>query len=169
MTNVLMQPDIDSPELKEIALASERGRNQAGIGEEVVEAVAKLRVLTDEQQLANLSKAASFLLGTKIPPFDAGGNYSERDLNAYLNAVVKLQIELQKYVTAIIEETSGSGNPLIRYKSQIVLDAADKVFQYAEEMRWLFMSLLAELELNSKGVKSFGNVDAALDFLRRLD
>jgi hypothetical protein len=169
MTNVLTPPDIDSPELKEIALASGRGRIRADIGDEVIDAVAKLRVLTDEQQLANLSKAASFLLAIDMPPFDADRDHSEADLNKYLDAVVRLQIELQKYVSEIAKETESSGNPSVRHQSQIVINAADKVFQYAEEMRWLFMSLIAELELNSKGVKSFGNVDAALEFLRRLD
>lgn len=137
------------------------------MSDELVDAMAQLRVALDEKLVVMLKADAVFLLGVQLPRFDHATEQSLATLAAIQKAAVALQCQLQKRVASLQAIARKSANPAVRPLLETVLTAYQQAFEQAEQVRWDAMNTQAEKEIASGAGKSFGNVEAALKFLAK--
>lgn len=162
MSEVLSPPEIRNAQLLAVASIGTDGGGSSGFSSELETALAALRSAEDKQEIERLGRYARYLLSVKLPRFHRDWVYSLADLKELLAAIDSLQAGLQASI-----KPSLTGSPAVLEIAREVKSAATKLFDYSEEMRWAVMGAQAEMEIEAGKSRSFGSLDAAINFLKR--
>lgn len=162
MSEVLSPPEIRNAQLLAVASIGADDGSSSRFSPELETALATLRSAEDKQEMERLGRYARYLLSVQLPSFHRDWVYSLPELKDLLAAIDFLQDGLQASI-----QPSLTGNPAVLEVAREVRAAATKLFEFSEEMRWAVMSTQAEMEIESGKSKSFGSLDAAINFLKR--